>query len=310
MFVITLIIQCCNPFSKKQSENGRNIPTQIDIFLDSTIYEKSEKTKIEDVDLFFPLINEFSWTNIEKQNPELKAKFIKNLPEEFDFFKKNSLPPNFDTYLHIVDFNGDGLDDIIFNEFIANESKYIIIFINTGQSFEKIFSEHQVFHKIEFKDKKADKLYIRDGGCCCDYIGTNKIYKVNYCSELPKFDLVSQMQFVNISQEEYPSKYFDKPIKFEILNNKYNIRFSPIIDDTTKVAYCFDLYEGNSLGQIKEGSIGHALAEKRDSTGRIWWFVAMHPNSEIYEQIYYREEIIPNSYKMGWISSRFVKVIQ
>ena len=262
------------------------------------------------VDLFFPLSNEFEWTNFEKQDQELKKRFIQNLPDDFEFYTHyGGGMSNLEAGLHIVDFNGDGLNDIIFNGYLGGEAEYIIIFINTGQSFVKIFTETQKFHKIVIKDRKAHRLYVRDGGCCCDYIGTNKIFSVNYNSELPVINLISQTQFVNISQEEYPGKYFEEPIKFEVLNDRYNIRFSPVINDTTEIGYCGELRYGNSLGKIKSGSIGYALAEKNDSTGRTWWYVAMQPNAEIYESVYYDEKISPNTYKLGWISSRFVKEI-
>lgn len=260
-------------------------------------------------DLFFPLSNEFDWISIEKENQELKTKFIKNLPDEFAFYRQQNNTSNLENCLHIVDFNSDGLDDVIFNGYIANESKYIIVFINTGESFVKIFTGNQEINKVVLKNGKIDKLYIQDGGCCCEYIRVSKIYSVDYSFALPKITLISQMQYLNNSVEEYPSYYFDKAIKFEVLNDRYNIRFSPVIDDTTEVGYCGWDGNGNSLGKIKSGSIGYALSEKIDSTGRIWWFVALLPKSEIYEPIYYDEATLPNSYKLGWISSRFVREI-
>ena len=143
-----------------------------------------------------------------------------------------------------------------------------------------------------------------------EYIGINKIFSVDYSSSLPKINAISKMEYLNNAIEKYPSHYFDKPIRFEVLNNKYNIRFSPIIDDTTEVWYCGEPQNGNSLGKIKAGSIGYALAEATDSTGRIWWFVAMSPDSEIYKPIYYDKTISPDTYKLGWISSKFVKEIE
>ena len=307
--IILLTTSGCGQRSNKQGNTTDN----------KDVCEQSNIGKNQ-VDLFFPLNNEFEWANIEKQDQELKTRFIKNLPDDFI---EDILPGDFEFYtqyggsisnleagLHIVDFNGDGLNDIIFNGYLGGEAEYIIIFINTGQSFAKIFTEIQKFHKVVFENGKVQKMYIQDGGCCCEYLLTNKIFNVDYRSDLPKINLISQMQYLNNSVEKYPSSYFEKTIKFEVLNDKYNIRFSPIVDDTTQVWYCGEPQNGNSLGKIKSGSIGYALAEKIDTTGRVWWFVALHPNSEIYEPIYYNNEISPNSYKLGWISSRFVKEIK
>ena len=271
------------------------------------------------VDLFFPLKNEFDWASIEKQNDKLKAEFIKNHPNEFFFYQVNEvfdepLYPDLENYLHIVDFNGDGLDDVIFYgkgswepELKTGDPNKIKIFINTGDSFVNIFTGYHEIYKIVVENGRVNKLYIKAVWCCCEYIERNKIYHVDYSSKLPKVNRINEMQVVHWG--EFPSKYFDNPINFEVLNNKYNIRFSPVIDDTTEVNFCGDERNGNSLGKIKSGSIGYALAEKIDSTGRVWWFVAIDPKSEIYESLYYSDKICPDSYKLGWISSRFVKEI-
>ena len=266
------------------------------------------------VDLFFPLTNEFNWEDVEKQNQEFKADFIKNLPEELGPCEECGHFSYLENDLHIIDFNGDGLDDIIYNGYLG-EPMYIIIYINTGKSFTKIFTGTQQIHRIVIEDGKVRRLYIRDGGCCSVLIGVNKIYSVDYSDTLPKINYVSSMEYVdfrghNYQIEVYPSHYFDKPIKFEILNDRYNIRFAPEIDDSTETMYCEDtVVNGNSLGKLKSGSIGYALAESVDSTGRIWWFVAMEP-SGTYETIYHK--LTYNKfgfYKLGWISSRFVKEI-
>ena len=263
------------------------------------------------VDMFFPLNKEFDWSIVEKKNHELKTKFIESQPNEFEYYRQNEdyMPAlsDLENHLHIIDFNGDGMDDVIFHGESGVEAKQVMIFINTGLSFVKIFAEYQEIHKLVFENGKAYQFYIQDGGCCCEYIGINKIYTVDYSSEFPKINLTSQLQYID--KMEYPSHYFDKPVKFEVLNDKYNIRFSPVIDDTTEVLYCGEPQNGNSLGKIKSGSTGYALAEKVDSTGRIWWYVALHPQSEIYESIYYDETFRPDTYKLGWVSSRFVKAI-
>ena len=268
------------------------------------------------VDLFFPLTPEIDWASVEKQNPELKTKFIKNLPEDLEYYTQVQMfsIADLEDGLHILDFNGDGLDDIIFTGWSGFEGNAVMIFINTGHSFTKIFTEYQNIHKIVFLDGKIHKIHIQEGGFSEDCTVAKKIYSIDYSTELPTFNLVSQMQFVDYLSQEYPSNYFDKPIKFAVLNDKYNLRYSPVIDNTEGDGFCGEPRTGNILGKIKAGSIGYALAEKEDSTGRIWWFAALHPNSEIEESVYYDFSYYAgfsrsNSYKLGWISSRFVKEI-
>jgi hypothetical protein len=263
-------------------------------------------------DLYFPLSNEFDWSKIEKQKSDLKAKLIKDFPNEFEYYRQvRDIGPNMkdlDSCLHVIDFNNDRLDDLIFDGWSGGEPRLISIFINNGKSFDKVFTDYQGIHKMIFQDNKVSKLYIQDWGCCCEYIVRNKIYSVNNNSKLPKIQLINQLQY--IERTEFPVKYFDKPIKFEVSNNNYKIRFSPVIDDTTEVGYCGELRNGNWLGKIKSGTLGYALSEKSDTTGRIWWFVAIVPDSQLSESLYFDIKEESKSYKLGWISSRYVKRIE
>ena len=43
-----------------------------------------------------------------------------------------------ENHLHVIDFNDDGLDDIVFEGSLGGEADAIMIFINTGLSFEEI----------------------------------------------------------------------------------------------------------------------------------------------------------------------------
>ncbi len=269
-------------------------------------------TSYSQQDLFFPLRNEFSWSNIEKQNSDLKAKLLKDFPNEFENYRRErgvGLNMNdLDSCLHVIDFNNDNLDDLIFDGWSGGEPRLISIFINNGKSFDKVFTDYQGIHKMIFHDNSVSKLYIQDWGCCCEYIVNNKIYSVNNNLKIPSFQLISKLQY--IERTELPVKYFDKPIKFEISNNNYKIRLSPLLDDTTEIGYCGELRKGNWVGKIKSGTLGYALSEKSDATGRIWWFVAIVPNSQLSESLFYDVKEEPESYKLGWISSRFVKRIE
>jgi hypothetical protein len=272
------------------------------------------------VDLFFPLKNEFNWATFEKQNNELKARFMENLPEEIEYYKTSEYAfPKLESHLHVIDFNGDGLDDIILDGWSGGEANAIQVFINTGQSFVKILIAYKEVHDIIFDNGKVHRLYIQSGdGEGGDYTVRNQIIRFDYSSTIPKIDHISAMQYMRGGEwssitPDYPSHYFDNPIKFEVLNDNYNIRFSPLIDDTTQV-WIGKERNGNSLGKIKAGSIGYALGEEVDSTGRIWWFVAMNPDTKIDESVFYDDlgrgdeiEIAP--YRLGWISSRYVKKV-
>ena len=138
------------------------------LFLKTLCVKADSLVAANQVDLFFPLKNEFEWAKVEKQNHELKAEFIK----EYEVYKPDDgympMLSYLENHLHIIDFNGDGLDDIIYDGDSGGEPTEISIYINTGNSFERIFTEYQEIYKIVFENGKVQKLYIRDGGCCCE----------------------------------------------------------------------------------------------------------------------------------------------
>ena len=81
--IIILIAAAYIAGSCGQRSNQQVKTTDDENVCEQIIVEKNQ------VDLFFPLSNEFDWASIEKQNQELKAKFIQNLPNEFDFERQN-----------------------------------------------------------------------------------------------------------------------------------------------------------------------------------------------------------------------------
>jgi hypothetical protein len=260
-------------------------------------------------ELLFPLKNEFSWKDVEKTNDALKNTFVNHLPKELEYYKQvEDSRTKILKSLHVIDFNNDGLDDLVFDGWGGGEPDKISIFLNNGKSFVHLFTDLQGIHKLVTDHRKVVKLYIQDWGCCCEVITTNKIYNVNYSSGIPKFELQSQMQFMN--QGELPVSYFDRPIKFSILNNDYNIRLAPLIDDTTEVYYCGLPRKGNGLGKLSAGTIGYGLSQKTDSTGRVWWFVAITPETVIKESMFHDSKDEPRDYKLGWISSRYIKKLE
>lgn len=256
-------------------------------------------------DLLFPLHDEFYWGSIEKHNSSIKEKLIKDFPNEFELFRQTNEP--LDSCLIVIDFNDDGLDDVVCYGYNGAEEKNVTIFINNGKSFNKIFTDFSVVKRITYENKKISKIFIHDWGCCCEISAVDKVYKVNFDSILPKVELTYQLQYLHTT--ELPKEYINKPLKFSITNNDNNIRISPNIDDTSKLYYCGELRKGNSVGRIQKGSIGYVLSQKSDSSGSVWWYVAMKPEAIIKDSMFYESEGPPINYKLGWISNRFVKII-
>jgi hypothetical protein len=258
-----------------------------------------------------PVLN---FATIEKQNDGLKAQFIKSPPAgfkaEYEAYSKNEFS-NLDSLkkdIHVYDINGDGLDDIIFEGRSGSEATEVAFILNTPQGFKIIFKGNEHLIKFDTANKKITTIYIDDPGCCDAYIDFSKVYDFTYQNDVPKATLVYLTAYSEST--DLPGNYFDKPTRFEVLDNGYKMRAEPVINDTTKRFATPDdtARVGNSVGVLPKGAKGWAIASQTDATGRVWWMVEMDPDIEIGKSIFYKtDDITMKARKMGWISSRYVK---
>lgn len=263
------------------------------------------------VDLFFPLKKwgaRYNWKSIEIKDNQLKSKLIRQNSKEFTYYmEKSEFGPKMKdlmTDLHVIDLNNDNLNDIVFDGYSGGEPFEIMFFLNDGNKFRKIFTGYQGITKIEFENKILSKVYMQDWGCCTEYLISNSIYSVN--SKNLDFELLSKSKY--FIDSDLPNKYFKEPIEFCVKNNNYNLRLNPYIDDNSNShGYEGQTIKGNIIGKLQMGTDGFALGEKKDSKGRNWWFVAIPSQSKIMNSLFYDSEN-ETSYKLGWISSRFVEI--
>lgn len=261
------------------------------------------------VDLFFPLLEpgtRYNWKTIERSDNQLKQKIIDVCPSEFSVYReKREFGPTISNLLedlHVLDLNNDGLNDIIFDGRSGGEGFEVSLFINDGGRFRKLLQQYQGITRLEFDHNVLKKVHIQDWGCCSEYLVTNYIYSVN---ENMEFKLVNEIKF--FYDCELPQTFLKEPIKFRVMNDPYNLRLNPFIDDTSSShGYEGTVLQGNIIGALKKGSIGYALAESTDNTGRIWWFVAFPKEVTISHSLFFDGDD-PSTYRLGWISSRFVE---
>jgi len=252
----------------------------------------------------------FDWSSTQFQKDTLIFKdFISNHKPEFEYYllKDEYTPTINDLYqdLYLIDINGDKQLDIVFDGESGGEPYSIKIFIRNNKTYKKALDVQQSIKKMEFNGLVLSKLFITDWGCCAEIIEHNYTYKVNFSKTSEQFELIYTSQ--SYENLKWPTYYLDSKIKFKTLNNNYNFRFEPVIDDTTKYEIEPGLFFGNSIGRIPKNSIGYALSEKKDKTGRIWWFVAIESSVELKNALYYTEKSKKDSYYLGWISSRFIE---
>jgi hypothetical protein len=169
--------------------------------------------------------------------------------------------------------------------------------------------------KLSWQSARLSQIFIRDWGCCDDYLEFHKIYGVKYDQKsMPTFQQVYQGVAIYSGYPSIlPETVFDTPFRFEVLNQGYNVRIAPVKDDSS-----FQHWDnngenqkkgsGNSIGRLAKGSKGIALAKSADNNGRVWLYVEIDEEYLPKNNIIYLSDKFPTKLT-GWISDRFVKIL-
>jgi hypothetical protein len=208
-----------------------------------------------------------------------------------------------------LDFNGDGQLDVFFEGESGGEARIVKVYLNLGNGFKRIFADIQGVTRMDWQDGRLYKIYTFDWGCCDDYLYVNKIFQVTYkATNQPQF--VQMYQSTYVEDTFFPGDSLEKPFRFEVLNDKYNIRTVPVVDDTSRYHFTDGEPQGNVIAKLPRGARGTVFAKKTDATGREWWLVEVDEEFYPSNKVFLKEEQNDFPTKIiGWISSRFAKVI-
>lgn len=246
------------------------------------------------------------WITIS--NLDAKTDIITNLRNKysdncaFKFYDINEF--------YVIDFENNGLNDILYSGYCGIDGSVTQIFRFNGFDYDIILS---VIGKIYAVNKKHEgnpfTIVINNYACCGDF--TNVFERYTYFLTENKIKFSVQARFDYVSELVFPKEYFKNPIAFRTINNEYKLRFEPLIDDTTEITRPFDAF-GNTIYTYSTNSVGYAIAEKQDNTGRTWWFVKMDnssdPKMEFTKRFGDNNEQI--TYSLGWMSSRYLEIIE
>jgi len=210
---------------------------------------------------------------------------------------------------HVVDIDRDGLKDIVYSGMCGIDGSATVIFRNNGESFDELLFVIGRIHQVpDFNSNLPFSFTLRNYACCGGF--TSVFEKYILVNENGNYSYKLQTREDYVSETVFPEAYFEKPIAFKTVREKYNLRFSPAIDDTSEVARPYEDY-GNTVRSYPANSIGYAIAAKKDETGRIWWFVRM--DNKTAKGLEYTSKVGDNSeeptFSLGWMSSRFVERI-
>jgi hypothetical protein len=256
---------------------------------------------------YFDSKNKLDWSQFESVEVTIDL-----LESNFDFLKNNPYPEleyiikNLDKF-HLLDIDNDQVNELIYNGWNGGEGEMIVIY----KLKDGYYKEHQRFFGRIKDIRKTEINLIRfivyDYACCAGYVDNMETFDFNPISK--QFDIVGSI--AKIDETSLPSDWIE-PIRFEIKNTPYNLRYSPeIITGLKNGEYDFSPINGQNItASYKAGDKGIAYAESTDSTGRVWWFVIMDSKPDSGESLYYDGNNKFDDYKpIGWISSRYVDIV-
>jgi len=291
--------------------------------------------------LFFP--DTLDWSKWELSLPESRRfEMLNKIDRQSDFVSRMSLPDSIkfeelvkpNSYLHkkpfelvnidpdqvvphFIDLDGDGSIEILFNgEFAWGDDADKQIFI--------LKEKDGVYKQLSFlwgtivglsRDAPGLPVQIKSRGSYpeSDVWVSIKTYSPVFSEgKLTKYECVSQLFYPeDYYYYEEGIKYlpdsFTVQIPFEVTSEQYNMRNMPgFLPDNESGNY--EMFENNVVAIYPKGSLGVALAEKTDETGRVWWFVVMgrypEPDTKAAVPMF---DFLPINQLSGWMSSRYLK---
>lgn len=251
------------------------------------------------------LDSKFQWADYEYRafdSSDIEKVFpvVENSP----FRSKSDVLKHLD-FFHLIDYNNDYKIDILYNGWTGGEGEMLQVIKNTGSDFEIVQTIFGSVKGIKIENNKITEIEILDFSCCGGYVDHLQLWTLNDSSQYAAVNDLALFVGTKI-----PSQTFDKPIKFEIKSERYNMRMWPEIGEIKENEAPFDPIDGQNISaSFTIGDTGVAIAEKEDNNGRIWWLVIMDqmPSNE-YPKLFYDGNNRIQKYKpVGWISSRYVE---
>ena len=210
---------------------------------------------------------------------------------------------------YVVDFDADGINDLLYFGYLGGESLGLVFFKNDGQEYSKIFEVMgNLVYLSEFKMYTPLSFAVNHYGCCASINDVLEYYTPTNIDVEFKYQL--SQKIAHIKGMLFPVDGFIDPIAFKTVNPEYKMRLKPIIDDDQSFHPDYPM-PGNTIAIYPAGSLGTAIATKTDETGRVWYFAIMKNNIEPIKNILFKGYNNDQSYfSMGWISSRFVEELK
>jgi hypothetical protein len=219
---------------------------------------------------------------------------------------------------HFLDFNGDGVVDLIYSgedvacDYPSTGGKRTALFLARDGELSEIFINNgEIVGMWREAPWQPVSFLVRWEMCCGDvFIHYEYFYPVSRRGSL-KYEGYSQM--VSVVDMPLPVVLYEAPKPFVVERGPYSLRVTPGIDDDFRWPYSRPHDPtGNLLATYRTLATGIALGESQGLEGRTWWFVLMDAASRPLGIRGYQggwESAPPGRSYLGWMSSEALEEI-
>lgn len=213
---------------------------------------------------------------------------------------KNQMMGSPDLHKLVIDLDNDGDSDYIF-AFVCSELYCINVYMNENGHLKKVINEMGGLPHL-YSKSDGKQLTISHNGCCGDH----------YTSSNITFDFKNDAAITteNYSQSEnmlVPKFYVENSYRVTILNEDYNLRFSP---NTAENRYARQdgVLEAktNILAKLPTNISVKVLSEIIEKDDRTWLYVEVL-NKDVNEKKSIVELFNVQQNLRGWISAKYVR---
>lgn len=212
----------------------------------------------------------FDWAALEKNvSDEVKRAFV----DSMDWYKGMYDETDFYKHVHVVDLNGNGVDDYIYSG-PGPIDEFTLVKIDS-----LFFTDFVEIVDLEIQSGILTKLYTRSTLATAGPAITGQdIFKVNL--DHKKAPIEKEFSGMVIETFAEPSFWFNPYKVLSISSDTTILRSDPEINNSRDEGFYQNL-KGNHLGMLKKSSIVYLVGELTNDKGEKWHFVLIPPNVEV-----------------------------
>jgi hypothetical protein len=214
---------------------------------------------------------------------------------------------------HMLDVDGNGSVDVICEVGGGFEGSVTTMHLLDDGLYRLAFSAYGLIVDLGRDSARgAVSFTLLTPRCCGDPRVLYEFYASQWEGDSVRFE-VREKRVLN-ELFVLPATGLESPVPFEVENESYNLRWSPVIDDAdtteSSTLYGDQSEPGNAVARYTTGGRGVALAQAADRTGRVWWFVLMDttrpPIWTLDDEYYEPSNSALPAKRYGWMSSRYL----